>query len=175
MVTLPPVPTDSKGSTTMKCLLALIVLGALDGSSTFATAGQTTTIESQAREARRIVIAKVTHVQARFDTNQFGDRLIVSDLLVEVEETLKGAPSNVIQITIEGGTIGELTLNVSDLPAMKSGDRALFFLDEQAPGRHVPHNRGLGILRVDRAGRVDAGTTLDEARRAVRAALPSGR
>jgi hypothetical protein len=154
----------------MKALLALIALGALAGSSTLAA--QDPTIETQAREARVVVIARVIQVQPRFDTNRFGDQLIVSDLLLEVEDTLKGARANVIQATIEGGTIGELTLKVSDMPTLKSGDRAVFFLDEQTPGRYIPHGRGFGILQVDAGGRVKGNLTLADVRRAVKTALP---
>jgi hypothetical protein len=152
---------------------ALVVISVLvlAGSLPVPAAAQSLPIEAQTREARRVVLARVVSEQARYETNQFGDMLIVSDLQLEVEETLKGVPSPLIETTIEGGTIGATTLRVSDIPAMRTGDRAVFFLDEQPGGRHVPHKRGLGILKVDPAGRVNAEVTLADVRRAIRAAL----
>jgi hypothetical protein len=61
---------------------------------------------------------------------------------------------------------------VSDLPSLDVGERAVFFLDETASGGHRPHLRGLGILKLDDAGRVrGTNLTLDD----IRAAVKEGR
>jgi hypothetical protein len=132
-------------------------------------AAQPSDIASRARGAQKVVVALVADVQPRFETNEFGDRLIVSEMVLEVEETLKGPQSPVLLATVEGGTIGELALRVSDMPEMKRGDRAVFFLNPTRSGGHVPHDRGRGIVSVDAAGRTDESTlTLDDVRQAVR-------
>jgi hypothetical protein len=93
-------------------------------------------------------------------------------VLVEVSETLKGTPTNVLTVTVEGGEIGTLALHVSDMPVMRRGDRVLCFLDRSKRGEWVPHRRGLGLLKMDSSGRMlDGQLTLTEARTLVQSAL----
>ena len=54
---------------------------------------------------------------------------------------------------------GEITLHVSDLPRVRTGDRGVFFVTRSSEGRNVPHLRGLGIVPLDDGGRVP-GTSL---------------
>jgi len=134
--------------------------------------GPPTDIAVEAKGAARIVIGQVTDVQSRFESNRFGDQLIVSTLFVDVSETLKGAQAAVLQVLIEGGTVGDLTLRVSDLPAMRAGDRAVFFLEPGPAGQEVPHMRGRGILKVTQTERIEGATaTLSDVRQQVTAAL----
>jgi hypothetical protein len=126
----------------------------------------------RAREAAHIVVATVVDVTARFDTNASGDRLIYSDVLVEVSETLKGVPTNVLTLTLEGGQIGTLALRVSDLPVLRQGERVMCFLDRSTRGEWVPHRRGLGILKMDASGRIEQSElTLAQAKALVQSAL----
>ena len=107
-------------------------------------------VASRARGAGKVVVARILDVRAQFESNQFGDRLIVSHAVLEVLETLKGAPEPVMNVAVEGGTVGDLTLRVSDLPSLEEGERAVFFLDATARGEHVPHGRGQGVaLKLD--------------------------
>jgi hypothetical protein len=93
-----------------------------------------------------------------------------------VEETLKGVHNQVVTVTLEGGTVGELTLKVSDMPTLRPGDRAVLFLDAAAGGEHVPHRRGLGVLALDQANRVTGtAVTLDQIRETVRSQAAQGR
>ena len=140
-----------------------------------AEVGPPTNLPVAARGAGRIVVAKVADVHARFASNKFGDQLIVSSARLEVVETLKGAPTTQVALEIEGGTVGDLTLRVSDLPLLQTGDRAVFFLDASGDGPMAPHGRGRGILRLLADDRVEgADLNLTEVRRQVRAALAQG-
>jgi hypothetical protein len=138
-----------------------------------ASGGPSVDIATRARGAGRIVIATVADVQPRYDVNEHGDRIIVSQAFLVVEESLKGAPAHVLPVDIEGGTIGDVTLSVSDMPKLKKGDRAVFFLDAtvSSAGAHKPHGRGLGILTLDKTNHVE-GTpvTLQDVKAAIRAA-----
>src|SRR5262245_52433966 len=96
-----------------------------------AQVGDDPEIPELARGAQRIVVGQVTRVESRFESNQFGDQLIVSDVSLDVLETLKGPDQPEVQIEVEGGTVGELTLKVSDLPVLQRGERGVFFLDGQ--------------------------------------------
>ena len=123
---------------------------------------------------KEIVVARISDVHSSFATNRFGDQLIVSNAVLEVLETLKGAPEAVTSVTVEGGTVGDLTLRVSDLPQVKEGDRAVFFLDANGNG-HVPHGRGHGILKLDDDDRVEGqDLTLAQVKDAVRGANAKG-
>ena len=86
-------------------------------------------------------------------------------LELEVEETLKGTPSDVRWLELEGGTLDGVTLHVSDMPSMQSGERAVFFLDG-GPTAHKPHLRGQGVLKLDGQNVVHGSSLrLDEVRR----------
>lgn len=154
----------------MKVVLTLVGLLAV-GSSLSASGETPSSVASKAKGASHVVVARVIDVQARFDTSQFGDQLIVSDVQLQVEEELKGSGSSAPVMTIEGGTIGDLTLDVSDMPRMKKGERAVVFLKEKSNGSQVPNGRGSGIMKLDKNNKVeDSDLTLDEVKRQVKEA-----
>ena len=147
------------------------VLGLLLATAAYAQTDATGVAE-RARGASRIVVARVVDVTARFGTNAAGDRLIFSDVMLEVSETLKGTPTSLVTMTVEGGAIGDLSLEVSDMPAPRRGDLGIYFLQPGKPGEWVPHHRGDGILKVDAANRVGkTSLSLAQARDLVRNAL----
>jgi hypothetical protein len=127
-------------------------------------------LAERARGAERIVVGRVSSVSPQWQVNDFGDRLIVSTVRIAVEETLKGEALSGITIEIEGGTIGDLTLHVSDLPTFAPGERAVFYLRRNGRGAFVPHLRGQGLLKLDASNRVNGSTlTLAEIRRTIAA------
>jgi hypothetical protein len=131
-----------------------------------AAGGSQASIPDRARGAARIVVATVTHLNASLERNEFGDELIVSHLQLAIEETLKGDRQGALSLDVTGGTVNGVTLRVSSLPAMATGERAVFFLDVGRNGVYVPHLRGQGILKLDAADRVQGtGLTLAEVRR----------
>jgi hypothetical protein len=123
-------------------------------------------LAERARGAERVVVGRVTTVEPVWRTNEFGDRLIVSVVSVAVDETLRGQSQPTVTVEVEGGTIGDLTLHVSDLEQLATGDRAVFYLARNARGVFVPHLRGQGLLKLDRTDRVRGSTvTLADIRR----------
>lgn len=128
-------------------------------------------LAERVRGAQKVVVATVTDVQARFDVNEFGDRLIVTEAALQVDESLKGNASQFERLDVEGGTIGDLTLSVSDMPTLRRGERAVFLLDATVSGSNRPHGRGTGVMKVDRNDVVeDTGMSLNDVRAAVRGA-----
>lgn len=99
--------------------------------------------------AERIVHGSVEHLAASFGTNEFGDKLIVTTVTLRVEEALRGGDAGSISFQIEGGTVGELSLNVSDMPALEVGDRGVFALRRSTNDVWIPNRRGIGILLAD--------------------------
>lgn len=130
-------------------------------------------LAERARGADRVVVGQVTSVTPQWQVNEYGDRLIVSTVHVAVTETLKGTTTPAVDVDVEGGTIGSLTLHVSDQVTFAPGERATFFLKRTARGRFVPHLRGQGLLKLDRSNRVPGSSlTLDQIRREVAAGRP---
>ena len=128
-------------------------------------------LAERARGAERVVVGRVTTVNPMWQTNEFGDRLIVSVVTVAVDETLRGPVLPTVDVEVEGGTIGELTLQVSDLEPVVPGDRAVFYLTRSRRGAFVPHLRGQGVLKLDRSDRVrNSATTLADIRRTAKEA-----
>jgi hypothetical protein len=130
---------------------------------------------SQAKGAKKIVVATVTDVQSSFGVNDHGDQLILSRVSLKVDETMKGPHEATVVVTLEGGTLGDLTLSVSDMPEMKKGERAVFFLDDSPRNGRVPHRRGASVMKLNQDNRVE-GTdlTIDDIRAAVKAAQRQG-
>ncbi len=134
--------------------------------ATSLVAQDTPDVISRARGAERVVVGTVDRVVPMAVQNQHGDQLIVSRTTVVVEEVLQGSPTQTLTVDIEGGTLGDLTLEVSDMPTMKQGDRGVFFVKRSAGGSHVLHRRGEGLLRLRQDEVVDRpGLTLDSIRR----------
>jgi len=131
----------------MKHACALLFV-CLTAATLSASGGTPMTLEARAKGAQVVVVASVSDVQSRLVANESGDRLIVSQVTLNIEESLKGNGRKQITMQIEGGTVGDLTLRVSDMPAMAKGERAVIFLDQMTGGVLVPHRRGLGVLKL---------------------------
>jgi hypothetical protein len=132
--------------------------------------GASLPLAERTRGAERVVVGRVAAVNPIWRTNEFGDRLIVSIVTVTVDETLRGPSQPSVDVEVEGGTIGDLTLNVSDLEPVSPGDRAVFYLARNTRGVFVPHLRGQGLLKLDRSDRVrNSAVTLADIRRAAQA------
>lgn len=122
-------------------------------------------LSDRLRGADKAVVASVAAVEPRFGRNRFGDELIISRVHLAVEEGLKGERERELWVEVEGGTVGDLTLEVSDLPALAVGDRGVFLVQRTPEGTLVPYLRGQGILKLDRDDRVvGTGLTLSQIR-----------
>jgi hypothetical protein len=152
--------------TLFACVVANTGVGA-------ASNGRVATLDERIAGAQKVVVASARSVDAGWRESPYGDHLIVSRVLLSVEETLKGTASNSpIWMEIEGGTLDGFTLRVSDLPELQPGERAVFFLDQGENGLSTPHLRGQGILKLDKDDvvtgsslRLDAIRTLARGRR----------
>ncbi|HMR09496.1 MAG TPA: hypothetical protein PKA88_27140 [Polyangiaceae bacterium] len=103
--------------------------------------------------AERVVLGTVEQVSAGLGQNEWGDTLILSTVRVRVWKQLRGTGGDVIEFQLEGGTLGDTTLNVSDLPRPNPGDQGVFALRRHRTREGwVPNLRGSGI----RIGDIDA-------------------
>lgn len=159
----------------MASRVALVVCLCLIATYAHSDVGPSPDIATRTRGSARVVLARVIDVQSRFAVNRFGDQLIISTLALEVSETLKGRPAATALVSVEGGTVGDLTLRVSDVQALARGDRAVFFLDPGSSGVDELHDRGRGILRISPDDRVQGtSASLDDVRRAIQTAAAAG-
>ena len=93
---------------------------------------------------------------------------LVSDAGLQVEEAIKGKHESVT-MTLEGGTVNGITMQVSSLPLLTKGERGVFFLERGKDGEFTPHLRGQGILKLDGTNRVQGSSlTLNDVRRMAR-------
>lgn len=127
-------------------IVTLLGLLALIGT---ASAQPPVPLDDRINGAEHVVVATARSVAAEWRQNQFGDRLIVSRVQLEVSEGLKGAASQIMWLELDGGTLDGYTLHVSSLPLMQAGDRAVFFLEASDRGVHTAHLGGQGILFLD--------------------------
>ena len=149
-------------------LLAAVVAS----TAALSASGHKVPMGTRAKGAQTVVVGTVIQVTSAFEQNEFGDRLIVSHVLLRVEEALKGQAPQVVALDVEGGTVGGVTLKVSDMDAVNTGERGVFFLTKSRSGVNVPHLRGNGIVKLDSNNRVkdDDGETLADVRQQVRGA-----
>jgi len=123
------------------------------------------TIEERTTGAERVVVAAVESVTADYETNEFGDRLIVSHAKLQIQEAIKGS-TEPLTLDYEGGTVDGITLHVSSLPVLRAGERGVFFVTRGRNGEFKPHLRGQGILKLDPQDRVpNSSLTLTDVRR----------
>jgi len=154
----------------MKKLLAALGMVALSSSAAVQAQHLNVPVTERARGAEEVVVGHVASVTPVWRDNDYGDHLIVSVVHVDVDERLKGAAAPAVDVEVEGGTIGTLTLRVSDLDTFRPGDRAVFYLKRNRRGAFVPHLRGLGTQKLDASDRVrGSNATLADVRRDVRA------
>jgi hypothetical protein len=137
-------------------ILQFFAIGLCATVSAIAADSRQVDLPTRTRGASKVVVAKAVSVTPAWRTTAHGDRLIVSDVALQVEETLKGTPASLMWLEVEGGTIDGLTLAVSSQTPMKVGERAVFFLDETSSGLHLPHLKGMGILKLDANDRIRA-------------------
>ncbi len=105
-------------------------------------------LEERFAGSEQVVIAEARAVEASWRQNVHGDRIIVSRVLLQVSESLKGSGSRQMWLEVEGGTVDGVTLEVSSLPLIREGDRAVFFLNAMRDV-HRPFLKGQGILPLD--------------------------
>ncbi len=104
--------------------------------------------------AELVVVGKVEDVRSDFGENERGDELILSTVTLSVQESLRGEAPPVIEFEIEGGTVDDLTLKVSDAPELRPGDVGAFALREDRVKEGWVPNWGTDGVRVIEPGPV---------------------
>jgi hypothetical protein len=85
------------------------------------------TFDELVAEAELIFQGTVTDVTSQW-TGEGGQRHIVSYVTVRVEDAIKGNPGVTYTLRMLGGTVDGQTMEVSDSPKFKPGDREILFV-----------------------------------------------
>jgi hypothetical protein len=104
--------------------LASILLGL---TTTPATTVIPPTFDELVSQAELIFQGEVTDVRSQW-VGEGAERHIVSYVTFSVEDAVKGAPGGSYTLRMLGGTVDGETLEVSDSPKFKAGDRDIIFV-----------------------------------------------
>ena len=117
------------------------------------------TFDELVGQAETIFEGTVTDVQSQW-AGEGGQRHIVTYVTFKVNDVLKGEPGASYTLRMLGGTIGDMTMKVTDTPEFKQGDRDIVFVENN--GRQFVPLVGImhGRFRVEK----DAGSGTDVVR-----------
>lgn len=107
--------------------LLLIVSALLAFASARATTVIPPSFDELVDQAELIFQGTVTDVKAQW-VGEGGQRRIVSYITLKVEDAIKGDPGASYTLRMFGGTVDGTTMQVSDTPQFKAGDRDILFV-----------------------------------------------
>jgi len=116
------------------------------------------------RDAAAIVQGKVISTSSFW--NETG-QVIVTEALVQVEETILGKAPSVVIVRTFGGQVGNFVVEAHGFPTFRAGENQLLFLEAEKDGhsRVLGYQQGQFRIQSDAAGRqiavpaVDSGAT----------------
>ena len=134
--------------------LLLIVLGLA-----FARASATTvvapTFDQLVKQAELIFQGTVTDSRSVWE-GEGGQRHIETYVTFQIEDSVKGQPGTSYTIKMLGGTVGDETMEVTDTPKFKVGDREILFVehnyDQFVPLVGISHGR-FHVQKDEQTGR----------------------
>ena len=137
-------------------LLALLA-GAFLGQRAYASTVRALSLAELTRKAEVIVVGVAQEAQSR---RHIDGRLLVTDVSVRVEQALKGAakPGEPLVVTLLGGELDGVELNVPGEAGLPLGKRSLLFLYRAAQSRDLRVvGMSQGALKIEPAAN---GTTM---------------
>jgi hypothetical protein len=114
----------------MKKFLRLLISGAclIFAGTALATTVIPPSFDELVSRAEMIFQGSVTDVRSEW-TGEGAQRHIMSYVTLKVEDTIKGNPGSTVTLRMLGGTVGGETMEVSDAPKFKVGDRDILFVE----------------------------------------------
>lgn len=131
--------------------VAAVLLPALAAGPAAATVTAALDVRELVAQADHVVVGRVVSQHAHWDAR----RRIVTDVTVEVEQSMKGAAEGErIVVRRLGGAIGDLGMRVAGEPDFTDGERAVLFAARSGGLlRPVGMSQGVLPIRVDPRGR----------------------
>jgi hypothetical protein len=114
----------------MKKFLRLLISGAclIFAGTALATTVIPPSFDELVSRAEMIFQGNVTDVRSEW-TGEGAQRRIMSYVTLKVEDAIKGNPGSTVTLRMLGGTVGGETMEVSDAPKFKVGDRDILFVE----------------------------------------------
>ncbi|HUE41201.1 MAG TPA: hypothetical protein VMO75_04670 [Chthoniobacterales bacterium] len=113
------------------------------------------TFEQLVQQAELIFQGTVTDARSVWE-GEGGQRHIETYVTFNVEDSVKGQPGSSYTIRMLGGTVGDETMEVTDTPKFKIGDREILFVehndDQFVPLVGISHGR-FHVQHDDQTGR----------------------
>lgn len=106
----------------------ILMVAALLGGRAAATTVIPPSFNDLVTRAETIFQGTVADVRSEW-TGEGGQRHIVSYVTFNVEDAIKGNPGSKVTLNMMGGTVGAETMEVSDAPKFKVGDRDILFVE----------------------------------------------
>jgi hypothetical protein len=124
---------------------------------------QVPTFDELVTEAGSIVLTEV--LETRSAWRQLGERrVIVTDVRLRVERSLKGRDDSVITVSLLGGFVGDVNQRVAGMPHFLVGDRDVLFLGARrtvvSPIVGMSHGRFRVVMGHNGTGRFVANAAL---------------
>src|SRR5689334_702124 len=98
------------------------------GCSVLATTVIPPSFDELVSRAEMIFQGSVTDVRSEW-TGEGAQRHIMSYVTLKVEDAIKGNPGSTVTLRMLGGTVGGETMEVTDAPKFKVGDRDILFVE----------------------------------------------
>lgn len=84
-------------------------------------------LDELVKKSSRIIVGKVTNARTYWGGGH--GRLILTTYTIEVEESIKGQTSRIVEVTIIGGKIGNLQLHVAGMVSFEKDENAVVFIE----------------------------------------------
>ena len=98
------------------------------GCSALATTVIPPSFDELVSRAEMIFQGSVTDVRSEW-TGEGAQRHIMSYVTLKVEDAIKGNPGSIVTLRMLGGTVGGETMEVTDAPKFRVGDRDILFVE----------------------------------------------
>lgn len=108
-----------------------------------------------------VVVGQVLQVESFRDPS---GRAVISQAMIQVEESWLGSSPSVVVVETFGGTVGSYTVVAHGFPSFEEGERLVVFLDEREDGTTEVVGYRLGQYRIvaNRLGQDIAVPTLEK-------------
>ena len=95
-----------------------------------ATTVQRLALEDLVKKAHLIVAGTVRQSRTYWSSN---GKLILTAYTIEVDESIKGQSSRLLEVTTIGGKIGDLELHVAGMPSFQQDENIVLFTESSGP------------------------------------------
>ena len=108
---------------------AALLLGLLLPLAAFASTFVALDSAAMIERSERVIEGRVTALESFW--NEDG-RMVVTEAVIQVSETILGAPTSEVRVRVPGGVVGDFRVEASGFPKLSRGEHVLLFLQSDA-------------------------------------------